>query len=335
MCWRRRSRASSSRRRSGALSEHLKQFLAPRYAEFIGKEFQTAYLESYSEYGQNIFDRYVIYADYWIQDQEYRDPDTGEMLDRAALNEELEKIEKPAGICNPKDFRNEIVNFVLRARANNQGRNPVWTSYEKLRVVIEKKMFSNTEDLLPVISFNAKASVEDQKKHDHFVIAWSTRATREAGAPALGVVSAGAQGELTGPIDDAWKGAPPHAAPHRPAPVGEEAQRGQPPALHPALQGPDQARARRADRPAQHHRHAERREREHPGARHRRADVPPGRGRAARAGIPGQPGVRERRPHRQAPGRRRRSGPGASARATRARARTSSSSRSRATSSST
>jgi serine protein kinase len=27
------------------------------------------------------------------------------------------KIEKPAGISNPKDFRNEIVNFVLRARA--------------------------------------------------------------------------------------------------------------------------------------------------------------------------------------------------------------------------
>jgi serine protein kinase len=61
----------------------IKEYLAPRYAEFIGKEIQTAYLESYSEYGQNIFDRYVTYADFWIQDQEYRDPDTGEILDRA------------------------------------------------------------------------------------------------------------------------------------------------------------------------------------------------------------------------------------------------------------
>lgn len=147
----------------------IKGILAPRYAEYIGKEIQTAYLESYSEYGQNIFDRYVTYADYWIQDEEYRDPDTGEIFDRAALNEELEKIEKPAGISNPKDFRNEIVTFVLRARANNQGANPAWTSYEKLREVIEKKMFSNTEDLLPVISFNAKASAEDQNKHKDFV----------------------------------------------------------------------------------------------------------------------------------------------------------------------
>ncbi len=151
------------------LLEHLKGYLIPKYVEFIGKEVQTAYLESYSEYGQNIFDRYVTYADFWIQDQEYRDPETGQLFDRAALNAELEKIEKPAGISNPKDFRNEIVNFVLRARANNAGKNPAWTSYEKLRTVIEKKMFSNTEDLLPVISFNAKTSAEDQKKHEDFV----------------------------------------------------------------------------------------------------------------------------------------------------------------------
>lgn len=148
---------------------YVKELMAPRYAEFIGKEIQTAYLESYSEYGQNIFDRYVTYADYWIQDQEYRDTDTGEVFDRQALNGELEKIEKPAGIANPKDFRNEIVNFVLRARANNAGKNPLWTSYEKLRTVIEKKMFSNTEELLPVISFNAKASADEAKKHENFV----------------------------------------------------------------------------------------------------------------------------------------------------------------------
>lgn len=147
----------------------IKEYIAPKYIELLGKEIQTAYLESYSEYGQNIFDRYVTYADFWIQDQEYRDPETGDILDRQAINEELEKIEKPAGISNPKDFRHEIVNFVLRARAGNEGKNPSWGSYEKMRTVIEKKMFSNTEDLLPVISFNAKASSDEQNKHSEFV----------------------------------------------------------------------------------------------------------------------------------------------------------------------
>ena len=148
---------------------YIKEYLAAPYAEFIGKEIQTAYLEAYSEYGQNIFDRYVTFADLWIQDQEFRDPNTGEILDRSALNDELEKIEKPAGIVNAKDFRHEIVNFVLRARATNGGRNAAWTSYEKLRTVIEKKIFSSTEDLLPVISFNAKASSDERQKHQNFV----------------------------------------------------------------------------------------------------------------------------------------------------------------------
>lgn len=148
---------------------YIKGYLVPQYVEFIGKEIQTAYLESYSEYGQNIFDRYVTYADYWIQDEEYRDTDTGEVFNRGALNNELEKIEKPAGISNPKDFRNEIVNFVLRARAGNNGKNPKWTTYEKLRNVIEKKMFSNTEELLPVVSFNVKSSADDRKKHEDFL----------------------------------------------------------------------------------------------------------------------------------------------------------------------
>ena len=58
---------------------------------------------------------------------------------------------------------------MLRARAQNHGKNPAWTSYQKLRTVIEKKMFSNTEDLLPVISFNAKASADDANKHQEFV----------------------------------------------------------------------------------------------------------------------------------------------------------------------
>ncbi|HEY2561174.1 MAG TPA: PrkA family serine protein kinase, partial [Caldimonas sp.] len=115
------------------------------------------------------FDRYVSYADAWIEDIDFKDPDTGQLMNRELLNQELTKVEKPAGIANPKDFRNEVVKFSLRARANNNGKNPAWTSYEKLRTVIEKKMFSNTEELLPVISFNAKASADEAKKHENFV----------------------------------------------------------------------------------------------------------------------------------------------------------------------
>jgi serine protein kinase len=155
--------------------EFIKEELAPRYAEFIGNEIQKAYLESYHDFGQNLFDRYVAYADAWIEDQDYKDPDTGQLMNRQLLDQELSKIEKPAGIANPKDFRYEVVKFSLRARAKNGGKNPSWISYEKIRDVIEKRMFSQVEDLLPVISFGAKQDSDTEKKHEEFVQRMVTR----------------------------------------------------------------------------------------------------------------------------------------------------------------
>jgi serine protein kinase len=159
--------------------EFIKGELAPRYAEFIGNEIQKAYLESYHDYGQNLFDRYVDYADAWVEDQDFKDPDTGQLLNRELLNQELSKIEKPAGIANPKDFRNEVVKFALRARAQNNGSNPSWTSYEKLRQVIERRMFSQVEDLLPVISFGSKKDSDTEKKHTEFVKRMTARGYTE------------------------------------------------------------------------------------------------------------------------------------------------------------
>ncbi|MDE2475625.1 MAG: PrkA family serine protein kinase [Alphaproteobacteria bacterium] len=149
--------------------EFIKAELAPRYAEFIGKEIQKAYLESYGEYGQNLFDRYIAYADAWIEDQDFKDADTGQLLDRNSLDAELSKVEKPAGIANPKDFRNEVVKFALRYRAQHDGKNPQWTAYEKIRNVIEKRMFTQVEDLLPVISFESKKDSDTETKHNEFV----------------------------------------------------------------------------------------------------------------------------------------------------------------------
>jgi serine protein kinase len=173
---RREQLASDTERR---YIDFIKTELAPRYADFIGHEIQKAYLESYHDYGQNLFDRYVAYADAWIEDQDFKDPDTGQLLNRELLNHELTKTEKPAGIANPKDFRNEVVKFALRSRAGNNGRNPSWTSYEKIREVIERRMFSQVEELLPVISFGSKKDSESEKKHGEFVQRMAARGYTE------------------------------------------------------------------------------------------------------------------------------------------------------------
>ena len=157
----------------------VKGVLAPRYAEFIGNEIQKAYLESYSDYGQNLFERYIALADAWIEDADFKDPDTGTLMSREELNTELTKIEKPAGIANPKDFRNEVVKFALRSKARDGGRMPSWTAYEKIREVIERRMFSQVEELLPIISFGAKKDAETERKHNDFIERMRTRGYTE------------------------------------------------------------------------------------------------------------------------------------------------------------
>lgn len=147
----------------------LKNTLQQDYLEEIKKIIQTAYLESYSEYGQNIYDRYIKYADHWIAENEYRDNETGVVYSRGDLEEELSKTERPAGISNPKDFRHEIVNLDLRYRADHNGESSPWNEFAKIREVIEKRMFSATEDLLPIISYGAKSNTEDDKKHEQFI----------------------------------------------------------------------------------------------------------------------------------------------------------------------
>lgn len=147
----------------------IKNWLEPEYLKVVTKDVQTAYLDSYNEYGQATFDRYIMYADHWVQDNDYRDPDTGQMFNKGLLNKELEKLEKPAGIANPKDFRNEVVNFALRYQAKHKGKNIDWKSYPELRKVIEANMFNKMEDLLPIISFGGHKSKDDEKKHLGFI----------------------------------------------------------------------------------------------------------------------------------------------------------------------
>jgi len=155
--------------RQDKLKDFIKTTLVPKYLEYLGKEIRGAYLENADDYGQTLFDKYIDYSDHWIGEKSYKDSNTGTMLDRELLNKELEAIEKAAGIANPRDFRNEIVMFSLRHRAQHNGANPKWTSYNKLKEVIEQRIFSTLDSMLPVISFGSKRTTEEEEKHTHFI----------------------------------------------------------------------------------------------------------------------------------------------------------------------
>ena len=125
------------------LRSHIKEWIVPRFAEFLEKELQMSYLDAYGEYGQNLFDRYVTYADKWLLDEDWRDPDTGMQYSRDALNTELEKIESQifergsgrnnierAGLSEwVRIYQGELATFEPRPDQNQKGLvicNPPW-----------------------------------------------------------------------------------------------------------------------------------------------------------------------------------------------------------------
>jgi serine protein kinase len=144
--------------------------MTEKYKDFLGDEINKAFVDSYSTYGQNIFDNYIEYAIHYLNDDDYRDPDTDTMFDKETLDSMLDRIEKPGRISNPNDFRHEVVRFALMFRAENKNKNPKWDAYEPFKRIIEKDLFAKTEDLLPIISFKGpQRSDQDQEKHNAFL----------------------------------------------------------------------------------------------------------------------------------------------------------------------
>lgn len=131
----------------------------------VDEDIKKALLENYDGFAQNRFERYFYMADNWCQDKDYKDPETGHFFDRAKLDAKLSEVEKPAGIANPKDYRQEVVNWVLR---NSREAMPRWDASEKIRKVIQHVITKNTEDLTPILSYEAKRNTEDEKKFESF-----------------------------------------------------------------------------------------------------------------------------------------------------------------------
>lgn len=139
------------------------------FYKHLDKSIKSAYIESYDEHGQTIFDRYITYSDHWLNEDDYRDATSNMSMTPAELNKFLEEVEVPANVSNVKDFRNEVVKFSLRYRAQNGNKNPKWTSYNKIKEVIEAKIFSNMDDMIPIISSQPQATANEQKHHTDFV----------------------------------------------------------------------------------------------------------------------------------------------------------------------
>lgn len=149
----------------GFINNHLREV----YMDFVGEEITEAFTNASDEMCQNIFDRYIEMASAWVDGETYNDKSvTGDVLNRAALEQRLAEIEKPAGVGNPSSFRDEVTRYVLKQRA--AGEKVQWDSYEKMRQVIRKMLSRKMQDVMPVIKFDGPSLEGEQaEKRDQFL----------------------------------------------------------------------------------------------------------------------------------------------------------------------
>lgn len=143
--------------------------LEKEYRRKLDETIKSSYVSSFSDYGQNLFERYLSFIESIHNDSNFRDTDTGAILDRDYIEKFLVDIEDAVGVSNRKDFRSEVLVHSLQHRAEHKGKYPAWTANKKIHRALQAKIFSSLENIAPVISFEVKRDKKDEVKHTEFV----------------------------------------------------------------------------------------------------------------------------------------------------------------------
>uniref|UniRef100_UPI00355634B1 PrkA family serine protein kinase n=1 Tax=Alicyclobacillus tolerans TaxID=90970 RepID=UPI00355634B1 len=137
------------------------------YDEIAKKEVQKAFVYSYEQSAQSIFNNYLDNVEAFCNRQKVRDPITEEQIDP---DEKLMRsIEEQIGVSDnaKRQFREEIL--IRMSSYARRGRAFTYESHERLKEAIEKKLFADLKDVVKITT-SAKNPDPDQLKRMNHVL---------------------------------------------------------------------------------------------------------------------------------------------------------------------
>ncbi|MBM4260961.1 MAG: serine protein kinase [Deltaproteobacteria bacterium] len=143
--------------------ELLQDTLHKEYLELLEKEITRAFVYSYQEQAENLFQNYLDHAEAYVNKTKVKDRNTKEELtpDEPFMKSIEEQI---AIIGSAADgFRQEVISFLWAA--NRRGEKIEYRSYEPLKEAIEKKLITSVRDLSRVIT---KARMRDEEQTEKY-----------------------------------------------------------------------------------------------------------------------------------------------------------------------
>ncbi len=147
--------------------EFLQDTLHKEYLEILEKEITKAFVYSYQEQAESLFQNYLDHAESFVNKTKVKDSNTNEELEPD--EDFLKSIEEHIAIIGSAadGFRQEVIAYLWAGQ--RRGEKITYQSYEPLKGAIEKKLMSSVREMSRVIT-KARTRDEDQKqKYDAMV----------------------------------------------------------------------------------------------------------------------------------------------------------------------
>ncbi len=143
--------------------EFLQDTLHKEYLELLEKEITRAFVYSYQEQAESLFQNYLDHAEAYVNKTKVRDRNTKEEL--TPDEGFLKSIEEQIAIIGSaaEGFRQEVIAYLWSA--SRRGERISYRSYEPLKEAIEKKLMTSVRDISRIIT---KARTRDEEQTDKY-----------------------------------------------------------------------------------------------------------------------------------------------------------------------
>jgi serine protein kinase len=139
--------------------EFLQDTLHKEYLDLLEKEITRAFVYSYQEQAEALFQNYLDHAEAYVNKTKVRDRNTKEEL--SADEGFLKSIEEQIAIIGSAadGFRQEVIAYLWAT--SRRGEKVSYKSYEPLKEAIEKKLMTSVRDISRIIT---KARTRDEEQ---------------------------------------------------------------------------------------------------------------------------------------------------------------------------
>jgi serine protein kinase len=143
--------------------EFLQDVLHKEYLKMLEKEVTKAFVYSYQEQAESLFQNYLDHAEAYVNKTRVKDPNTREELqpDEGFLKSIEEQIAIVGSAA--EGFRQEVISYLWAA--TRRGMKVSYKSYEPLKDAIEKKLMTSVRDISRIVT---KARTRDESQTEKY-----------------------------------------------------------------------------------------------------------------------------------------------------------------------